>query len=99
MSTQPESRLQRRIREALEIEFPRSFWFKVHGGPFTRAGIPDLVGCVNGRFFALEVKQPGEEASRVQRKRIAQLTRAGATSDVVESPEEAIAIVTRAIRP
>lgn len=93
MSVQPESKLQRLIRASLESEWPTSWWTKFHGGPFTPAGVPDLIGCVEGCMCALEVKQPGEEASPVQRRRIAHLRRAGAISGVVVSVDEAIAMV------
>lgn len=93
MATKRESRLQRRIRKRLEAAFPRSHWFKVHGGPFQPAGLPDLVGCVEGRYCGLEVKRPGERASPVQRATIARLKRAGAISGVVTSVAEAIATV------
>ena len=51
----PESKLQRDTRRALEIEVG-GFWFKVHGGMFQRAGIPDLLGCVEGLYIGVELK-------------------------------------------
>lgn len=99
MSKQPESRLQRRIRATLEVEFPGSFWWKVHGGPFQKAGIPDLNGCVQGAFCALEVKRPEEPTpSAIQAHRIAEIRAAGGLACVVTSPEEAVAIVHRFLR-
>jgi hypothetical protein len=85
-----ESRLQRNIRAALELQFPGSVWFKYHGGPFTRAGVPDLLGVVYGRFIALEVKRPGERASRIQRHVQKRLANAGAIVGVVTSVDEAL---------
>lgn len=35
--------------------------WKIHGGPYQTAGIPDIIACVNGRFVGLEVKLPGRE--------------------------------------
>jgi hypothetical protein len=106
MPKKPESRLQRRIRGVLEVEFPGSYWWKVHGGPFTPAGIPDLAGVVPwivhtpssdrlvvGRAVFLEVKRPGESASLVQRARMRHLMSAGAIVGVVTSPEEATTLV------
>lgn len=91
----PESRLQRRIVKALKLEFPRSFWVKFHGGIFSAVGIPDLLGCVNGRFFAFEVKVPGKlkTLSKIQAAVINQLQRAGACAACITSPEEALALV------
>lgn len=34
-------------------------WFvKIAGGTFQRLGIPDYIGCVKGRFVAVELKHP-----------------------------------------
>ncbi len=37
------------------------WWLKVHGGPYQRAGVPDYLFCIGGRFGALEIKHPGEK--------------------------------------
>lgn len=97
MAQKPESRLQRRIRKALEKEFPQSFWIKIWSGPFQVAGFPDLLGCVQGRFIALEVKMPGEEPSAIQRYMMKLIKRAGGITSRVESVEEAINVVRRAL--
>lgn len=70
----------------------------MHGGPFQKAGVPDLVGCVNGRFFALEVKVPGEDPTKLQVKTMAKIRDEGGISTTVESPEEAVRIVRAATR-
>lgn len=56
---QPEAKIVRKIREYID-SLPHSFCFKVHGGPQMMAGLPDLICCVNGFFFGIEVKQPGQ---------------------------------------
>lgn len=97
MATQPESRLQRRIRAAIEAEYPDSFWRKIHGGQF-QAGIPDLVGCVEGCFFAFEVKTPtGRDASPLQKATMRKIRKAGGTSYVVKSTEEALEFIREAL--
>jgi len=30
----------------------------IHGGPYQAAGISDIIGCYDGRFWAFEVKTP-----------------------------------------
>lgn len=96
MGTQPESRLQRRIRAVLETKYPQSVWFKYHGGPLTRAGVPDLIGVVEGRACMLEVKTEDGDVSAVQRRVQARLARAGAIVAVVRTPGEAIRAIERA---
>ncbi len=36
---------------------PGCFCWKEHGGMYGTAGIPDIIACINGRFFGFEVKQ------------------------------------------
>jgi len=98
--SKPESKLQRKIREALEKEFEDSFWFKVHGGPFQMAGLPDLIGCVAGIYIGIEVKHPEQDhpLSRIQKIRIRQIQEAGGYAACVEDVEDAIELVRRALR-
>jgi hypothetical protein len=49
---------------------PRCFFFKEHGGPFGTAGIPDLICCIDGKFFAFEVKTGAGRLSKLQEKTI-----------------------------
>lgn len=100
MAKKPESRLQRRIREALEKKFSGAKCFKIHGGPFQEAGIPDLICCINGRFFGFEVKLDNKRSklSAIQEEVIWELLEAGGTACAVTSPDEALAIVEEAER-
>lgn len=84
-----------RIRTKVLAPLPRSFFFKVHGGPFQQVGIPDLIGCLEGRFVAIEVKQPGKEPTKIQATILKKLAAAGAVVGVATSVEEARAIVER----
>ena len=68
---------------------PNLWFFKVHGGPFQRAGIPDFVGCYKGRFFAIEVKQPGKVPTPLQVIVMRELKEAGAAVCVATSVAEA----------
>lgn len=87
-----ESGLQRRIRRALEAEFG-GYWFKVWGGPFQPAGLPDLAGCVKGRAIFIEVKTKTGKVSPIQRRTMARLVEEGAIVGVATSAAEAFAIV------
>lgn len=72
MAHKPETGLVRDIRKMLEESFP-GFYFKTHGGPYQRAGLPDIIGLHRGRFIGIEVKIPGEEdsLSKLQEKTLA----------------------------
>lgn len=95
MAKKPESRLQKRIQAALKARWPKSFWIKHHGGPFSAVGIPDLIGVVNGKSFWFEVKLPGKlrTLSPLQAQVIHRLQEAGAIAAAITSPEEALALV------
>lgn len=97
MARQPETRLQQSIQKALRKRWPHSFWFKHWGGPFSPAGIPDLIGCVDGLFFALEIKLPKKQSktSAIQDETIADIVRAGGHSTVIRSVAEALEFVER----
>jgi hypothetical protein len=49
MGSQPESRLSRAIMAALRAR--GVYCFKVHGGPFTQAGTPDIIACVPVKLY------------------------------------------------
>ena len=97
MTQKPETRLQRRIVKALKKECG-GWWAKIYVGPFQQAGIPDLLGCVEGLFFALEVKVPGEEPSEIQQKTMRDIRVVGrAIARTVTSPEQAVRVVLNAL--
>ena len=85
---QPEAKIVKDIQAYIRQE--GGWCFKVHGGdnPFQRVGIPDLLCCVEGQFIGLEVKQPGEEPSRVQRKVLREIGAAGGITAVVTTVGE-----------
>jgi len=74
---------------------PDLYWVKIHGGgPYQRAGLPDLFIVKDGRAFAIEVKRPtGGRLSPGQRRELEKLAAAGATVGVARSLEEAQAIL------
>ncbi len=87
-----ESAIVNRIMERLKgVEC--GWFFKVHGGAFQAAGIPDVVGCLCGRFIALEVKRPGGRPTRLQEWVLDRIRRAGGVAAVVYSLDEAEAII------
>ena len=56
MAKGPESRLQSRIMKFLKNY--GGVWINVHGGMFQTSGVPDIIGCLDGRFYAFEIKTP-----------------------------------------
>jgi hypothetical protein len=82
------------IKKMLDKEFP-GVWYKIHGGPYQEAGIPDIIGCYNGHFIGLEVKTPDKanNVSERQQYQIERLRNAGARVEVVVSVKQAWAFM------
>jgi hypothetical protein len=53
------------------------WFFKVWGGGYQKAGIPDLLMCVNGFFISVELKAAQGTASKLQKLNTARINKAG----------------------
>jgi len=60
---------------------------KTHGGPY-KAGQPDIIACYHGRMLALEVKRPGNKATKLQQAILAKWEAAGVVTAVVTCVED-----------
>jgi hypothetical protein len=68
---------------------------KIAGGPFQRAGVPDLLLIKGGKAVFLEVKQPGKKATPLQQQVMKEISEVGgAVTAVVTSKSEAEAVLT-----
>jgi Holliday junction resolvase len=65
-----------------------AYYFKHFGCKFSKAGVPDLVCCLNGRFIGIEVKRPDGKLSEIQKINLEQIERAGGIALVARSVEE-----------
>lgn len=68
---------------------------KYHGGPYATNGVPDILGCYRGVFFALEVKAGENKATQLQEAMIKQIHAAGGLAAVVHDVPEALAQIRR----
>lgn len=69
-----EASLVDRIEAYLKRQ-PHCWVRKTHGSGYT-AGLPDLIGCLRGRFFAIEVKRPGEQPTALQAQELRRIRQA-----------------------
>lgn len=93
MAKKKESRLQLKIRKALQKECG-GIWVKIHGGPFQRSGLPDLDGMVDTFSFRFEVKVPLEgKPTDLQLETLHDYRAEGCIACIVETPEQAISLV------
>lgn len=54
-------------------------WFVKYwgGAEFTKAGVPDLLCCINGHFVALEIKSETGKTSELQFHQLNEINKAG----------------------
>jgi Holliday junction resolvase len=88
-----EATLQRAIQAAIRKAGGKVI--KIHGGPYSLAGTPDLIGTLNGRPFAIEVKVPGGRATKLQEHELGEWAKQGWNTGIAHSVEEAMIIATR----
>ena len=54
MSNTPEGKIKRKLDKVLKQE--GVWFFNPQAGPFGRAGIPDKIACIGGKFVGIECK-------------------------------------------
>lgn len=54
MSNTPEGKIKRKLDRVLKQE--GVWFFNPQAGPFGRAGIPDKIACIGGKFVGIECK-------------------------------------------
>jgi len=71
-------------------ELDDSCWVKIHGTNYGHAGVPDILGCYNGRFVGIELKRPDGKGktSPKQKEWINKINRTGGVAAVISSLEE-----------
>ena len=72
---------------------PNCFCFKEHGGMYGTAGVPDILACIDGRFFAFEVKTEKGKLTKLQEATIGKILAAGGKAFVVRSTDEVRAVL------
>ncbi len=87
-----EAKLVTKIIKALKEKYPKDVWWKIHGGPYQERGIPDIIGCHQGRFIGLEVKLPESKKglTKYQERQIHLIFEAGGYATKVTSVKEAL---------
>lgn len=83
----PESKIVDCIRAYLRSR-PHTWHFKVGVAGWQVSGLPDLIGCADGRFFAFEVKRPGREATPLQGATLRAIQRANGLAETVTSLDQ-----------
>lgn len=64
------------------------FAWKEHGGMYGTAGIPDIIACIGGKFYAFEVKTENGKVTALQNATIKKILACGGHAYVVRSLDE-----------
>ena len=83
MSQKPETLFTNRVKVKLDA-LPKCWYFKTQ--MIARLGIPDIIGVINGQFFAFELKVGKNKATELQRYVLEKITKAGGFAQIV-TPE------------
>lgn len=90
----PEGKVKTWLTEALKKALPGCIIYKPPGGPFGRAGEPDLHICYHGLLCVIEVKAEGQDPTPLQTKRLQDYQTAGAIAAVIRGKDfERLAII------
>lgn len=81
MAATPESKVKKQAVEVLKREGVYYF-YPVTGG-FGRSGVPDIICCLNGRFFGIECKAGTNKPTALQEAEMARIRLAGGKTLVV----------------
>jgi len=88
-----ETKLKNQVIEYLRRELP-SAWFYKSADRFT-SGIPDLIICKEGMFYAIELKVSSNKATPIQEYVMREIRKAGGRVEVCRSVEEVRNFITR----
>jgi hypothetical protein len=86
MSSTPEGKVKSDIKRVLN-SLPDCWHFSPMMIGYGRKGIPDIIGCYRGMFFAIEVKAPGkiDNTTPWQERELAAIHAAGGVDLVLDS--------------
>ena len=83
---QNETKVQKQIQSYLKSI--GAYEFQVHGELYMKAGIPDIICCLNGRFIGIEVKDGNNVPSELQLAHGRQIVKAGGIFGVCYNVED-----------
>ena len=82
MASTPEKKVKLKVRSILDWHEDVYYFTPMTGG-YGRSGVPDIVGCYKGHFFAIECKAGKGTTTALQDKNIKEIKKAGGRVIVV----------------
>jgi hypothetical protein len=77
----PEAKVKKKVVQQLKL-LDAYYFYPVTGG-YGRSGVPDIVGCYRGKFFAIECKAGTNKPTPLQELNITQIKQSGGIALVV----------------
>lgn len=81
----PEGKIKAQVAKMLK-KIGAYYFFPATGG-YGRSGVPDIVGCYEGRFFAIECKAAGKKPTALQAREMRLIQDAGGYVTVYDGTE------------
>ena len=70
MAMTPEKKVKKKVVEELKKLGPELYYFFPMTGGYGRSGVPDIIGCYRGMFFAIECKAGKNTTTALQDREI-----------------------------
>lgn len=83
MSMTPEKKVKQKVSKYLKEYGDEVYFFYPATGGYGRSGVPDIVGCYRGVFFAIECKAGKNTTTRLQELEIDKINTSGGVAWVV----------------
>ena len=81
MAQTPEGKVKDAVKKILKSL--NIYYFMPATGGYGRSGVPDIVGCVNGRFVAIECKAGLNQPTALQEREMKNIKDAGGVAVVI----------------
>ena len=81
MADTPEAKVKKKVVAILK-ELRAYYFYPVTGG-YGASGVPDIVGCYNGKFFGIECKAGSNKPTALQQKNLDNIKAMGGIALVV----------------
>lgn len=82
MAATPEKKVKDKVVKQLKA-LGAYYFYPVTGG-FGSSGVPDIVGCYNGKFFGFECKANGNKPTALQKKNLDEIIGVGGLAVVID---------------
>ena len=81
MAMTPEGKVKAKVKKVLD-EYGAYYFMPATGG-FGKSGVPDIVGCYKGHFFAVECKAGDNRPTALQEKQMEKIRAANGATFVI----------------